>query len=410
VSNMWMQGFMRRRGMSMRLRTTTKEINTDKLQTIAWHFRNKCAATCTSQSHALLFNMDETPIYLDAPGNRTIDKIGAKTVEIATTKHDNDRVTLVLCVSCAGMKIDALIIHRCHEKKKMKKTNNLFQRRIDLDDQHITLWTSYSPKAYMNQYIMAKWIEHIYKPHITAAGHDPHDSILFMDNMGAHDVDNIEVIFKQHQLRTVLLPPNCTPILQPLDHSINALFKRYYEEEWSKWYREIGCKRLTRHNNKKKATAEDVNRWVVAALQRITPELIRSCWRHTLMLSPDLMRLPSTPWEVISAFFTEQQRVELLPLLTAHRSRHDGSQFVFPVRLNKRRKREQKNSQTNSNKRRRIREKENSQLPLTSLHHPPSYHRLRSLSYHSKEGIKASFLSDWCFIHDVSCRVSGLVK
>lgn len=88
ASNKWVQGFMKRRGLRMRLRTTDKEVSTERMQTIAREYRNKHAALFATHSHALLFNMDETPIYLDAPGNRTVDRVGAKTVEIGTTKHE----------------------------------------------------------------------------------------------------------------------------------------------------------------------------------------------------------------------------------------------------------------------------------------------------------------------------------
>jgi hypothetical protein len=86
ASNKWVKGFMRRRGLSLRLRTTDKEVNTERMQTIAREYRNMQAALLCTHSHALLFNMDETPIYLDAPANRTVDRVGAKTVEIGTTK------------------------------------------------------------------------------------------------------------------------------------------------------------------------------------------------------------------------------------------------------------------------------------------------------------------------------------
>ena len=38
------------------------------------------------------------------------------------------------------------------------------------------------------------------------------------------------------------LPPNCTPILQPCDPYVNALFKQYYRDEWYEWYKQRGSK------------------------------------------------------------------------------------------------------------------------------------------------------------------------
>lgn len=40
ASDMWLKGFMERQGLSVRLRTTHKEVNTEKMQTIARDFRD----------------------------------------------------------------------------------------------------------------------------------------------------------------------------------------------------------------------------------------------------------------------------------------------------------------------------------------------------------------------------------
>jgi transposase len=337
ASNHWMQGFMQRRDWSMRLRTTDKDVNTGKVRTWAVQFRNKVNATFSIKSHALIFNMDETPLYLDAPGNRTLEKKGAKSVEIASTKHEKQRFTAVLCVSCSGAIVNTLLIHRSTDKTRKKKVNNLFQHTISVNDKQVKLWVSYSPKAYMNQDIMEKWISDIYKEHLTVSGHELQETVLFMDNMGAHDTEEIENACQRHQLPTCLFPPNCTPLLQPLDHSINAILKQGYEEEWCKWHREVGRKRLTKHGNVKKPTESDLNRWVAAALQRITPELIRKSWRHTLLLRPNLMRLPTVLWDRIVSFLPPDQ-CEAVEELRADRALYDGSRFIFPQALNKRKR------------------------------------------------------------------------
>jgi hypothetical protein len=189
----------------------------------------------------------------------------------------------------------------------------------------------------MNQVIMEKWISDIYKVHLTVAGHDPQETVLFMDNMGAHDTEGIENACRTHQLPTCLFPPNCTPLLQPLDHSINAVVKQGYEEEWSKWHREVGRKRLTKQGNVKKPTESDLNRWVATALQRITPEMVRKCWRHTLLLSPNLLRLPTVLWDRIVSFLSVDH-CDALDEMRVDRAQHDGSLFIFPQALNKRKR------------------------------------------------------------------------
>jgi hypothetical protein len=92
ASNKWVHSFMQRRGLSLRLATTNKELSTPAMQTILFHWRNKFAELFRSTPGHLLYNMDETSVYLDAPATRTVERIGARLVEIGTTKHELDRV------------------------------------------------------------------------------------------------------------------------------------------------------------------------------------------------------------------------------------------------------------------------------------------------------------------------------
>jgi hypothetical protein len=51
---------------------------------------------------------------------------------------------------------------------------------------------------------------------------------LFMDNMGAHDEASVLAHCERLRIKVSLLPPNYSPLLQPLDHSLNALIKYVY--------------------------------------------------------------------------------------------------------------------------------------------------------------------------------------
>jgi len=54
ASNKWMAGFMGRRRLSMRLRTTTKEVTSANIQSIAQRYRDKMAVVFAKHPHALL--------------------------------------------------------------------------------------------------------------------------------------------------------------------------------------------------------------------------------------------------------------------------------------------------------------------------------------------------------------------
>lgn len=49
-----------------------------------------------------------------------------------------------------------------------------------------------------------------------------------MDNMGAHDEASVLAHCERLSIKVSLLPPNYSPLLQPLDHSLNAVIKYVY--------------------------------------------------------------------------------------------------------------------------------------------------------------------------------------
>ena len=67
-----------------------------------------------------IWNMDETPIYLDMAGGYTLTKKGSKDVLQKTTGHDKLRLAVVLCASAAGCKLPLMIIF-----KNLKKAPKL---------------------------------------------------------------------------------------------------------------------------------------------------------------------------------------------------------------------------------------------------------------------------------------------
>jgi hypothetical protein len=101
---------------------------------------------------------------------------------------------------------------------------------------------------------------------------------------------------------------------------VNREFKREYEKEWEKWYKETGCFGRTRYGNRKAATEEEVNVWVASALSRITPHMVRMSWERSTCTPPHLMHLPLIPWKRVLSFLPTTQQICLTPLLNRHRT------------------------------------------------------------------------------------------
>ena len=276
AGNKWVQGFMVRHRFSLRRKTTTKEVTTTRMQEIRRHYQNKHAELFATVSWFNFLNMDETSVYRDAPGDRTVDEVGAKTVEIGSTQHDADRVAVVLCIDRAGSMIPPLIIHKCYEKKRFKKRHAFFLKSIPLDGgQQYNVWVTYANKSWLNGIIMRQWIDKVYMGHIRSRGIDVSQALLFMDNCSAHDNESAMQAMAEAKVRCEFFPPNCTPILQPLDQNVNKMLKEEYEKRWEKWFIEVGSRQLTRGGNRKRATDDEVNGWVASSLHAISAHVVR---------------------------------------------------------------------------------------------------------------------------------------
>ena len=56
-----------------------------------------------------IYNMEETPIYLELISNKTVAPKGAKTVYINTHGGEKIRITVILCISANGIKLPPLL-------------------------------------------------------------------------------------------------------------------------------------------------------------------------------------------------------------------------------------------------------------------------------------------------------------
>ena len=114
ASRGWLCRFFKRNNLSLRRRTTTgQKLPKDlmpKIQTFLLGIRNK-----VRELHINLKNiggMDETPVFIDMPGNTIVDEIGQQTVPIVTTGHEHDRFTVALAAMANGKKLKPFVIFR----------------------------------------------------------------------------------------------------------------------------------------------------------------------------------------------------------------------------------------------------------------------------------------------------------
>ena len=235
--------FMKRWRLSHRARTTTKDISSTKVlqSAMVWQARFwKRSFPIHGEwiNSSTLWNMDETSVYLDMPPAKTLDMVGAKSVEIATTKHEYTRVAVVLCCNQTGTMLDPLVIHKCN--KDTKSQNEVSRLFIQTDNGvDICMYVTKNESGWLNGMLMQKWIRDIFTPAMQRQGRTMRQQCLFMDNCSAHTTADVWNAMLDGGFQFEFFPPNCTPILQPCDMNINREFKR---DSWDRsvfagwWY------------------------------------------------------------------------------------------------------------------------------------------------------------------------------
>ncbi len=273
ASDGWFTGFKKRHNIVLRIVTSYSRKFTDEaLDKMQREYVTTLILEIQSKDvdFTFIFNMDETPIWKDIPPKRTYDFKGAKSVPIKTTKHDKDRITLVLCISLLGELLPPLIIF-----KSVAKNQPLIEKYAD--SQGRFLYFCGQKKAYNDGRVMEKWIEHIFIPFCKVPAETA--SMLTMDNVAFHHKPECAAAFLSQKVAVNTFPANTTCRLQPLDHSINGIVKRKMGKSWTKWMRRPDPA-LTTEGNLQQPQREEIMEWVLNAVEGVQPEAIRRSFRH----------------------------------------------------------------------------------------------------------------------------------
>lgn len=305
----WVGGFMIRNRLSFRRGTTNKriEINQD---VVAQYRINEHEDVFSKIDLRHVYNMDETGVNFDTAARCTVDETGTSSVPINTSGHERSRSTVVLVLSAIGMKLPPVVIHR-HAMPKLNaegsnqqaldkatlRHQTITAKNISIDvvnskgeteKKDVKIFECENPCAWMNGVVMGLWIESVFDEYSQLANTQ---RVLYMDNMSAHATSEINEQAKACNIDVRMLPPNCTPLLQPLDHAINGLFKRALHKQWLRWFQKLvasGEEGKTRAGNWKIATRDDFNEWVALAWESITAEAIVNAFEHSLTGSKTL--------------------------------------------------------------------------------------------------------------------------
>ena len=120
--------------------------------------------------------------------------------------------------------------------------------------------------------------------------------LILMDNASSHAIPSVATekihgldSIKLSHVLIVFLPPNTTSKVQFLDAGIIVAFKQHYRGHLLRWYlNEYEQASQDTNLSKLMPGVRQAILWSVAALEHITDQTIRNCWRKTGILPPTM--------------------------------------------------------------------------------------------------------------------------
>ena len=114
ASRGWLENFFKRHDFSLRRKTTVcQRLPRDLIPKVVSYLM-KVRKMLLVQQYPLesIGNMDETPMWLDMPGDTTVATVGDQSIPIRTTGHEKLRFTVILIAMANGKKLKPFVVFK----------------------------------------------------------------------------------------------------------------------------------------------------------------------------------------------------------------------------------------------------------------------------------------------------------
>ena len=135
-----------------------------------------------------------------------------------------------------------------------------------------------SKNAWMTSALFKEWFNDVFVPQVTQFCKEnglPIRALLFLDNATSHPSDN-ELI--SGDIKAVFLPPNVTPLIQPMDQHVLQHVKLSYRKKLLRRILEDQDETLSLLQKLKLVNIKDVIYWVAEAWESTSEQLLKKSW------------------------------------------------------------------------------------------------------------------------------------
>ena len=237
----WAKHLLARMGYVKRRASTKAKITIDDFEAVKEQFLTdvKAVAEMNEIPHELIINWDQTGIHYVPVGSWTMEKEGAKRVEIVGV-DDKRQITAVLAGSLTGDFLPPQLIYKGTTKRCLPTVQ--FPPKW-----HVT----HSHNHWANEKTMKDYLHKILIPYIDEKRKElklstDYPALVLFDKFAGQGTQELYNILEFNHINFVVVPANCTDRLQPLDVSVNKPVKEFLRKQFHSWYGGKICKQLNK--------------------------------------------------------------------------------------------------------------------------------------------------------------------
>ena len=238
----WIRGFVSRFNLSIRKITHTKQqttVDQHKKTELVINYINSLNQLAINYEEMVILNMDETPFWIDSIPKTTLEVAGTQQIDIVTTGHEKERMSIVITCTASGVMLPSLVI--------LKNLKSVPKCAIPRDV--FVEVSGIGGSGFMNEHIMIKYINKILIPYLHGR-----PCLLILDQLKAHKTEMVINHLKSNNIQQFFIEAGFTSELQPIDVSINGPLKRKFRDQWEKWMSESAAIFTRQKGNRKKPT------------------------------------------------------------------------------------------------------------------------------------------------------------
>ncbi|XP_056406900.1 tigger transposable element-derived protein 1-like [Hyla sarda] len=223
-----------------------------------------------------VFNCAETGLFWKKMPKRTF--ITREEVGVPGHKPMKDRLTLLVGANASGdFKLKPMLVYHTD-------TPRVFEEKKVIKDNLGVFWRC-NKKAWVTGHVFYEWATEVFCPLVMSyleRNQLPLKALLLVDSAPGHDPALAESLAQFGFITVKFLPPNTTPLLQPMDQEVISTFKKLYTK---KMFAE--CSEATEADKnltlkefwKTQFTILDGVRLIVSAWNDVPTRVLNSAWK-----------------------------------------------------------------------------------------------------------------------------------